>query len=85
MLGLVGWTVVVALASAFALMLANKWRIIEWMQVHTNGVLHDLVSCHFCTTFWACVIIVAVAVPLTGYLPALVCPILATPIAVRLW
>ena len=63
MLALVTYTAVVALGSAFVLMLANKWRWLEWAQVAVTAVLA-----------WV-----------TGDWMALLSPVLATPIAVRLW
>lgn len=75
----------VALAAAFFLALARKWGWLEWMQVHSNGFFNKLLNCHFCTTFWMCAALTAILVPVTGYIPAIACPILATPIAVRLW
>ena len=85
MFTLVAYALVVACASAFVLMLVNKWRWLEWMQVHSNGFFFKLLACHFCTTFWTTLAVTGAVVAITGYLPALACPILATPIAVRLW
>lgn len=85
MFRLVAYTLIVALAVAFVLMLANKWRVLEWLQVHSDGMFHQLVSCHFCTTFWTALAVSAVVAGVSGYWPALACAVLSTPIAVRLW
>ncbi len=85
MLRLVAFTLVIALAVAFGLALVRKWGWLEWMQVHSNGFFNKLLNCHFCTTFWACFGVTAVVFAITTWLPLLACPILATPIAVRLW
>ena len=85
MLALVIYAIVVALATAFVLMLVNKWRWLEWAQVHSVGFLYKLLTCHFCTTFWVTMAVTAVLAGVTGDWMALLSPILATPIAVRLW
>lgn len=80
------WVVVIALAAAFALALANKWGWIERMQVHTRwDFLYKLLSCHFCTTWWICVLVALGAVAITGHWTLLLAPPCSTLIALRLW
>lgn len=85
MVTLVIYTAFVALSAAFILALVRKWGWLEWLQVHSNGFFHKLLSCQFCTTFWMTVAVSCGIVIVSGFLPALLCPIFATPIAVRLW
>lgn len=43
----------VAMAVKFAITLAEKWGILEWLQLHApNEFLHKLFSCNFCQSFW---------------------------------
>ena len=80
------WVAVIALAAAFALALANKWGWIERAQVRTRwDFLYKLLSCHFCTTWWVCVIVTIAAVAVTGHWTLLLAPACSTLIAVRLW
>ena len=52
------WVAVVALIAAFALALADKWGIIEYLQVHApSDFWNRLFSCSFCCSWWACVVI----------------------------
>ena len=86
MLEFVCWIVVVALLAAFVLALAQKWGWIEWLQVHAESdFLYKLFSCHFCTTWWVCVLVALGALAVTGHWTLLLVPPCATLIAVRLW
>ena len=42
----------VGLISAFAILLATKLGIIEWMQVHGDKFIAGMANCHFCLSFW---------------------------------
>lgn len=47
------WVIIVSLLTAFFLGLAEKWGVIEWLQVHApNDFLNRLFSCKFCCSFW---------------------------------
>lgn len=59
----------VALAVKFLRTLAEKWGILEWLQVHApNEFLHKLFTCSFCQSFWLglaiCVVLVVFGAPL---------------------
>lgn len=85
MLDLVAYIIIVALSGAFVLALLNKWRVLEWLQVHAPGeFLHQLFSCHFCSSWWVCLII---SLPLWWVIGpwAAAVPVCSTMIAVRLW
>lgn len=80
------WVAVVGLAAAFVLALFAKWGWIEWAQVHApNDFMYKLLTCHFCSSWWACLGVSLVAFAFTEYLPLLAVPFLATMITVRLW
>lgn len=51
---------VLALMVKFILILGYKWKIIDYLQVNTRGVLHRLLSCDFCMGFWLALGITAV-------------------------
>ena len=71
---------VCASVSAFMLLLAVKWKVIEWMQVHGNDFFAKLANCDFCLSWWVCVILTAVWVAVTGDYTMVVAPFFATPI-----
>lgn len=80
------WIFAVALAAAFLLLLAVKWGILEWLQVHApSDFLHELFTCHFCTTFWTCAAISLSLFVATGRWQMLFIAPLATVIARKLW
>lgn len=59
----------VALAVKFLRTLAEKWGILEWLQVHApNEFLHKLFTCSFCQSFWLglaiCIVLVVFGAPL---------------------
>ena len=51
--------VLVALAAAFVVLLAKKWGIAEWYQVHGDAFTSRLFSCDLCMSFWASVLVSA--------------------------
>lgn len=51
------WLILIALASAFLLTLADKWKMIEWLQLHGNETINKMANCRFCLSWWANVII----------------------------
>ena len=74
--------VLVALAAAFVVLLAKKWGIAEWYQVHGDAFTSRLFSCDLCMSFWASVLVSA----LFGCFVChewwmLVVPVFSTPIA----
>ena len=44
--------VMVALFSAFVILLAKKLGAVEWLQVHGDSIISQLASCDFCMSFW---------------------------------
>lgn len=43
----------VALATAFVVLVVKKWGWAEWMQIHGDKFLSKLFSCDLCMSFWA--------------------------------
>ena len=74
----------VAALAAFAVLLLKKWHCVEWLQVHGTDLISQMANCDFCLSFWAGVLLSAMAVLLTGngYLMAI--PFFSTPITRRL-
>lgn len=70
----------VACAAAFMVLLAKKWGIAEWMQVHGDRILSELFSCDLCMSFWASVMISFALLYMTEDLTVLMVPVFSTPI-----
>lgn len=85
MFGVLAYAVAIALAAAFLLALVRKWGWLEWAQVHSDGLLYEALSCHFCLSFWTGFALSIVAAAVTSNWWLLACPIITTPITVRLW
>lgn len=54
----------IALGCAFIISLADKWRIVEWLQLHGTELISKAANCRFCLSWWTnllvcCVIAVA--------------------------
>ena len=79
------WVAAVGLAASWLLALAKKWGWLEWLQVHApTDWLNELLRCPFCCSWWACVILSLILLPVGGWKMLLV-PVCATMIARRLW
>lgn len=80
------WVVIVSLLSAFFLGVAQKWGLIEWLQVHApNDFLNRLFSCKFCCSFWMSVAICIGASIGAGDWILMLVPFCSTVIARELW
>ncbi|MCM1077873.1 MAG: hypothetical protein NC344_06885 [Bacteroidales bacterium] len=47
--------IIVATVAAFLITLAEKWGIVEYMQVHGNDFFSKMFNCSFCLSWWTCV------------------------------
>ena len=74
----------VSLFSAFLLLLAYKWGIVEWMQVHGNDTISKRAHCDFCMSWWLCLLLTLVVAPFIGEWWLLAVPVIATPLS-RHW
>lgn len=72
--------VVVALVSAFIILLAKKVGIVEWMQVHGNDVVSKLASCDFCMSFWTGSLLSLAVALVTGEFVCIFIGVLSCPI-----
>ena len=80
------WVAVVALAAAFLLSLAVKWKWLEWLQVHApNAFFEQLFNCKFCCSWWVSVLISLTLWVVIGQWYLLVVPICSTIITRELW
>lgn len=76
------WGIVVALFAAWLLILADKWGIREWLQVHApNDFLYKLFMCNFCCSFHLCVVISLTLLAATAQWQMLLLPFISTTIA----
>jgi hypothetical protein len=50
---LLAMVIVVALIAAFIVLLIDKWKWVEWVQVHGNTFFSTMFNCKFCLSFWA--------------------------------
>ena len=86
MIEFVCWVVVVALVAAFLLGLAQKWGLLEWLQVHApNDWLHELFTCKFCCSWWVSLAISIVAAFAAMNATLFLVPFCSTVIARELW
>lgn len=76
MIKFVCYVVLLALAVKFFRTLAEKWGILEWLQVHApNDFFSQLFHCEFCQSFWLGLGISIVAAVITGTWILLLAPI----------
>ena len=78
------YTIIVALLSAFLLLLAYKWGIVEYLQVHGNDIISKMANCQFCLSWWLCVFVSVALLHYTMDCRVLIVPFLATPLCRRL-
>ena len=77
---MIEYVVLVALLAAFMVLLVKKWGIAEYWQIHGNDFVSRLFSCDLCMSFWACVIVSAVAMVVSGDVRMTAVPFMAMPI-----
>lgn len=77
-------TVIAATLSAYLLILAAKWKVVEWMQVKGWKWLSDLANCDFCLSWWLNVIVCLVAAVVTGDTMWIAVPFFATMLTRKL-
>ena len=77
-------TVIAATLSAYLLILAAKWKVVEWMQVKGWKWLSALANCDFCLSWWLNVIVCLVAAVVTGDTIWIAVPFFATMLTRKL-
>ena len=78
------YSVVVAMVAAFLLLLAHKWGIVEYLQVHGNDFISKMAQCDFCMSWWLCVFLTVLVIRYTCDCRMLFIPFIATPLARRM-
>lgn len=73
-----------ASVSAFLLLLAVKWKVIEWMQVHGNDFFAKLANCDFCLSWWTNVLLAVAAFMVLGDSHLLLVPFVSTMLTRKL-
>ena len=77
----VAYIIVVALLTAFVIILAKKWGITEMVQIHGNDFFSKLASCDFCMSYWVSLVISIIAVIVTGDWTLIFLPFFVTPLS----
>ena len=81
---LIGYIIIVSGAAAWLLTLAHKWRVVEWLAVHSNAFFNKMFNCDFCLSWWTAWLLTAVLLCVTGDIRALIVPFVSTSITRRL-
>ena len=72
--------------TAWVLGVAAKTGLLEWAQVHApSELLYKLLTCRFCTTFWAGVVIALIAAISTRSPELIALPLFTTQFTKQLW
>ena len=72
--------VLAALCAAFMLILAGKWGLLEWVQIHGCRLLSEMARCGFCLSFWTGLALSVVLLCMTGDWLMLTIPVFSAPI-----
>jgi len=74
----------IAIYSAFAAtsyLLLTKWRIIQYLQGHTSGVINKLVNCLLCCCFWLSFVFAIIGITLGADMITLLSPLAAASVS----
>lgn len=74
------WAIITACLATFFLLLAYKWGVIEWLQVHGNEFVSQLANCTFCLSWWTCLAVSLIFIIESRDITFLFIPVIATPI-----
>lgn len=78
------YAVVVAAVTAFIILLAYKWGIVEYLQTHGDEFVSKMAQCNFCMAWWVSLFLSLFLLGLTCDVFMLLVPFIATPLARRL-
>ena len=81
---LIGYIIIIACVAAWVLMLAKKWRVIEWAAAHSNAFFNEMFNCDFCLSWWTAWVLTAALFAFTRDINVLIIPFVTTPITRRL-
>lgn len=80
------WAIVVGLFASWLLVIADKWGVREWLQVHAPcDFLYKLFMCNFCTSWWLNVAICLTLAIITNKGVMLAIPLISTMITRRFY
>ena len=78
-------TAIIALISAWVLLLLNKIGAIEWLAVNGNKLISEMAQCQFCLSWWTnAIITLFIVLTLNDYATLLLAPFVASPITRKL-
>lgn len=77
---LLNLAVVIALIAAFVILLAGKWGLLEWVQIHGNKFFSEMARCNFCLSFWVGLVLSILFAVILGNSIVLLVPIISTPL-----
>lgn len=66
--------------ATFLLLLAAKWKLIEWMQVHGNDFFAKMANCDLCLSWWINVVLTIIVFIAIGDTLLLSAPFFATAV-----
>ena len=72
--------VLVALLSAFVVIVLTKWQIREFIQVHGGNIFGRMADCDFCFGFWIAVLLSVGFTYAVGDCRLLLIPLFSAPI-----
>ena len=78
------YAVVVAAVTAFIILLAYEWGIVEYLQTHGDEFVSKMAQCNFCMAWWVSLFLSLFLLGLTCDVFMFLVPFIATPIARRL-
>lgn len=81
MYNLLVFAIVIALSSAFIILLSHKIGLIEYLVNIPNKFISKLVQCNFCLSFWIALFISIIIIVLTKDLKYIFIPIISSPIS----
>ena len=74
----------VSFFAVFLLLLAYKWKIVEWLQVHGSEKVSEMAHCDFCMSWWLSVSLTIIISPFVAEWWLVAVPFIATPLT-RHW
>ena len=78
------YAIFVACTSAFLLLLAYKWGIVEWLQVHGGAIVSKMANCDFCLSWWVNVVLSVILFAVTLDVTVLAIPFVSTMLTRKL-
>jgi hypothetical protein len=74
----------VALLSTFLILVMEKWKVVEWVQVNGNRLFSKMFSCILCLSFWMGFVVCVIYVIFTKDYISLLIPVFSAPITRKL-